>query len=293
MKRTTLLRPTLLLLAVLLPLGVVRWEGAQRSGADHDFAEDANGAGLASDAQGAIPGLTTSNSPAPEGVPFQRLNPVEAPRIARNLMPGGGQSLFWGTLAPRPGAAPLSFHFYALSGAQLQSVANSQDQRCRFALDVFRWPTKAQPRRINHVLFSTLFSWTPTTFEMGLTWLNPARRTLPVLKIKSIIDGMYGPLGVEHLVAFPRGWQGAATVNNLQFGAWHAAGVCGEENTLLLDRAGQLQVDVTLSPDNSELSPAELKRDYTFNLRWNPAHHKFEPHAANRATLRDEYDLQQ
>lgn len=284
LRRLRLLRLAAAPLLLLVPLGVLKWR------ADHPPLSPTPAASPAVQPQ--------SQEHFARGIPLQTIASLPVPAFARHSMPSSGKSLFWGTVTPRPGATPLSFHFYAPFTSKLHQT--EVEERCPLVLDVYAGAASSHPRRINHIQLATFFDWAPTKFTMLLTWLDPQQRTIPMLKIKSTIeDGMYGTSGLEHFVTFPHGWTHSASVSNLQFGAWRASVVTGQENTVVVGKNKLLEVQASLSPDTGELTEAQVARDYTFTLRWDAKHQRFEPHTASqmiaggRTLIQSEYDFYQ
>ena len=202
------------------------------------------------------------------------------PSYARTLMPAHSKSLFWGKLSIKSDNDTKGFHLYSLYAPELKSESGV---KCHFALDIFTLYPK--PHLINRIFLIYRYAWPPTTYGMSFTWMDKEEKTMPLLVVRSFADGIYGPLGIEHFIALPHGWSKQPSVTNLNFGAWRASDTIGEKNILAREQNGLIGIQASVFPATGELSPEQVKRDYTFKLLWDWDREKFTPHSENKSVI--------
>lgn len=194
----------------------------------------------------------------PQSISYIKL----VPAFVAQMMPRESKSLFWGKFSLDPKQVPIGFHFHSLYAPQLKE---KERYKYNLALDVFS--LGAKPRLQNRVFLTYKLSGFPTTYDVSFTWLKPKDHYWPVIIIKSFSQGSYGPLGVEHYIAFPNGWDKAAQTMSLRFGSWNASDTVGESNRLVLGRYDQLEIHVSLfNSQGEEIQDGE--HNYTFKVEW-------------------------
>jgi hypothetical protein len=229
--------------------------------------------------------LTAHNARAEAEVKKEFLTQVvqyarPVPSSVAHAIPVEGKSLFWGKLAAKPDEAPVGLHLYSLYARELKVARNA---KCHLALDIFSLSPK--PRLLNRIFLVYKYTWPPTTYGVSFTWLAPKTESYPVLVVKSFRQADYGPLGIEHYVAFPNGWGQRASVANLNFGRWRASDTLGQDNRLVLGEDDLLEIHASLRPAMWEMVPNNVERDYTFVLRWSWDLRDFAPHAENQTVI--------
>ena len=197
-----------------------------------------------------------------EVIPLSISYVKSVPAFVTRMMPSESKSLFWGKFTPNLKQPPIGFHFYSLYAPQLEE---KDRDKYNLALDVFSLSEK--PRLQNRIFLNYKYSGFPTTYSVSFTWLKPRDDYWPVIIIKSFSQGSYGPLGVEHYIAFPDGWDKTAQTMSLRFGSWNASDTVGESNKLVVGRYDQLEIHVSLFNDQGGIIQ-DGEHNYTFKVEW-------------------------
>lgn len=178
-------------------------------------------------------------------------------------MPRGAKSLFYGKLPSSIRSSAPAFHLFT---SQPRQLLTGTTIKAPLGLQVVI-NSKAR-RRVNQVAFNYAFEWPPTTWKMQFYWLDPITKKQPLLVIDSFSRGIYGAIGVQHFIAFPKGWSERPVVQQLSSGSWRASDTLGQTNLLVLDDKGKVGIDCFLSPANDGITTKEIEQDYTIHLRW-------------------------
>lgn len=184
------------------------------------------------------------------------------PREVKQLLPRGARSCFYGHFQLASTKTQFAIHLFNPSPRQGSSESNFPLHRLR--LHLFEQKPNGKMRLMNNVAvhYRAMVS-NPKKFAAQLLWLDPNRRTMPILKFDCFDPhGFSGLIGDYVLAVFPKGLTHKPTIQSLAYGSWNASDYGGQLTDFNeVDNKGYLQLRVTLGSFNSP--------DTQYLMRWN------------------------
>ncbi len=195
----------------------------------------------------------TAKTPKPMAAPVvikhqAAIDVVESksiPKAVRSRMPKNGKSEFYGTFSLHPKGDHYALHFYSLGA-----------KKPNFSLDFFRFKSALPSARL-HFLNKLNFKGKDTNYNLDPTptltefegvkaqifWVNPKTKVTPVLRLNCFVDGFYGTITNNYLMAFSSDFSGKTIVQ--QFGDSWDHNVANKSSYNELDSRGLMMVNLT------------------------------------------------